>query len=694
MSDGRVVVDSIFDTSNVEQGLRNLQSSMQKTGDEMIKTGKNLSLKVTAPIVGAFGVAVKGAADLEGAISKFNVVFDGMSDEMMDWVGTYRKEFPLARREIIKHSADLQDLLVPMGVNRKEAMGMTQDWLELAGALAAFNDVPIEQALGAIRSGIAGQSEPLRQFGIDASVASLEQIALAHGLMEAGEKMTTQVRQQALLIQAYEQSSDAVNGLEEQKGSLLWKMQELWATIKDTSDIFGKQLIPVVSRVTEILTDLAERFRQLDPQIQKIITVVALVAAAIGPLLIAGGIILKGLAAITAALSAVSLPMLAIVGIIAALALGITQLEIDWMSVFESIVDWIMKFVDAIKTFAEPIIEQFKNSIMIFLEAIKPAWASLMQAFEDMTPILLALGAIVGSVFATALAVITGVINGIIQGLGPLIEAFGNLLSFISNVVMGISRLFVGDLVGALDYWNKAVENMIDFFKNGMKALLGIVKGFVEGVVSFFHGLYMTLVGNSIIPDMVNGIISWFWQLPNRALDATKDMVNRVIGAVKDMPSKMANIGRDIAMGMANGIKNAASNAISAARNMASSVADSVKSTLRISSPSKVMIEMGEYTGEGFEIGLSDKVRDVANRARDIASSAIPNVAPTMAMAGGGTVNHSGTIRIEGVNDQGQFINAVEIVLEGIKNPGVQKAVSRTLYGNSEGRTRGLGGKG
>ena len=199
--------------------------------------------------------AVREFAQLEGAMAKFNVVFAGQAREVEAWVDEFREGVPLARREIVQAAAAMQDLLVPMGVAREDATEMTKEWLELAAALAAFNDVPVDQALEAIRSGIAGQSRPLREFGIDARETALQQTALAEGLIEAGDQMNDQVRQQALLIQSYAQSKDAVDGYEDQLGTTQLKEQELAATFKDTQAALGRQLQPAYNSLLDVLTE-------------------------------------------------------------------------------------------------------------------------------------------------------------------------------------------------------------------------------------------------------------------------------------------------------------------------------------------------------------------------------------------------------------------------------------------------------
>lgn len=266
-----------------ERAASSVTKSFQKIGKQMRRTGTIMTAAVTAPVLAGMHKMTKEAALLEGAMDKFNVVFGDASDQMAMWVKEFREEVPLATAEIVKHAASMQDLLVPMGIARSEAQGMSKDWLELAAALSAFNDVPVQQALEAIRSGIAGMSRPLRQFGIDARQTALQQIALEEGLIGAGEAMDTQARQQALLIQAYRQSSDALDGYEDQQGSLLFIQQEVTASIKDLAASYGKVLVPVAKRVAQNISSIAKTLESFDRGTKKTIATVAGLAAAIGP---------------------------------------------------------------------------------------------------------------------------------------------------------------------------------------------------------------------------------------------------------------------------------------------------------------------------------------------------------------------------------------------------------------------------
>jgi hypothetical protein len=323
---GTIEASSVIDQSGFNAGIGSMhtagnrfvadfRSKLQGVSESLGRVGRRMTAMVTLPIVAGLGSAVREAGRLEGALDKFNVVFAGMNREMHDFVDSFRGEFPIARREIVAASAALQDLMVPMGINRREAMGMTQEWMRLAGALSAFNDVPMEEVLVAIQSGIAGMSQPLRRFGIDVRQATLEQIALSEGLMKAGDEMTSQIRTQALLIAATKQSQDAINGLEEQKGSLLWVMQDFKAEVKDIAAEIGQDLLPMAKEWISTARDWLRVVRNLTPEQKQLGVVILGVTAAIGPLLL-------GLKALVGVMAILLSPLVAKIAALTALGAG------------------------------------------------------------------------------------------------------------------------------------------------------------------------------------------------------------------------------------------------------------------------------------------------------------------------------------------------------------------------------------
>lgn len=87
--------------------------------------------------------------------------------------------------------------------------------------------------------------------------------------------------------------------------------------------------------------------------------------------------------------------------------------------------------------------------------------------------------------------------------------------------------------------------------------------------------------------------------------------------------SNTSSIGYDFTSGFASGIRSGQGIVGSAASALASIAMNNLKSRLAISSPSKVTKEYGEFTTEGFAIGMTDELGQVAKAANEVTDTAL-----------------------------------------------------------------------
>lgn len=334
----------------LEQGTASFQDklkSLQPTFQKMAAVGTVAFAAVGAGIY----KATQNAAVAEGSWNKFNTVFGEGAEEMRAFIDDIRKEMPSATHEIARMGADLQDLLVPMGLARDEAQGLTMGFLDVANKVAAFNDVDPTEVLEAFKSGLSGSSEPLRRFGINALDSSIEMEALEQGLLDAGQKLTdldpitrSQVKAQALLSLSVKQSSDAIEGFEMNNDSLIRRQQDLQARTAELSVTLGNMFLPVLDSVVKailpVVTRLSE-WTEANPELARNLVIAAgAVAGMVAVLGTLGLIILPlitGFKAIAAVIFALSSPIGLIVIAIGALGFAAYKLWQNWDAIWESI---------------------------------------------------------------------------------------------------------------------------------------------------------------------------------------------------------------------------------------------------------------------------------------------------------------------------------------------------------------------
>lgn len=168
-------------------------------------------------------------------------------------------------------------------------------------------------------------------------------------------------------------------------------------------------------------------------------------------------------------------------------------------------------------------------------------------------------------VFTVVLGTVIKFATGIVSAVGPAIDAvigfvrgFVTILQGIFNIIAG---LFTGDWRRMWDGAKQVVSGVVTAMKSlivGFKNVaLELIKGFVNGVINFFKGLYNTLVGNSIVPDLVKAIITWIGSLPGKAASALAGLANAVIGRIRSAMN-----------GMLDGIKDGIQDALALMRSI------------------------------------------------------------------------------------------------------------------------------
>lgn len=379
----------IIDAKNrTDAAYKKVHKNMDKVSDKLKKHQKAFKAMAIAGVaaMGAItlvmGTAIKEAAKAEGSYNKFNAVFGKHKDDMLAFVGDIRTRMPTATHEIVRMAANLQDLLVPLGLNRKLASDMTKGFLEVSNQIAAFNDVDPTEVIEAIGSALAGSSEPLRRFGVNALETNLETMAMKEGLLEAGEgfkdldvNVKNQIRAQALLATIIDNSADAIAGFEENNDSFIRRQQELNATVMETKMMLGEVFLPTVDKVLKKILPLVKEVGEwikVNPKLTKTIVIaagaIALLVAGLGIL----GLILPGIfTAIGFLLSPIALVTAAVIGFAILVALNFKHIYDEAKHYFGLLASYFTSVWESIKGIFGSAIDLLMAKIQPFINAFE-----------------------------------------------------------------------------------------------------------------------------------------------------------------------------------------------------------------------------------------------------------------------------------------------------------------------------------
>lgn len=205
--------------------------------------------------------------DLASNLSEVqNVVDATFGDGAMvidSWAQTTSEAFGISEYNAKLFSGTMGSMLKSMGLAPEEAMEMSMSMTELAGDIASFYNLDHEDAFVKIRSGLAGEVEPLRQLGINLSVANMEAHALTLGITKQWEEMTEAekavIRYSALLSQ----TADAQGDFARTSDSLANATRTLGNNMDAAKAKFGESLLPIAEGFVNTLNDA---FKNLNTQ--------------------------------------------------------------------------------------------------------------------------------------------------------------------------------------------------------------------------------------------------------------------------------------------------------------------------------------------------------------------------------------------------------------------------------------------
>jgi len=273
--------------------MQNAERRMKKVGKRFENIGQNLTLGVTLPVLGLGAASVKAASDAEETSAKFNTVFRDISEQAKKASETLVNSYGQSQQASQELLSNTGDLLTGFGFTQDSALELSTEVNKLAVDLASFTNFSggAKGASEALTKALLGERESVKSLGISILEADVQ----AKMLKNSQEGLTFETERQAkafaTLQLAQEQSQNAIGDYARTSDSFANTTRKLRARLNDLGVEFGKILLPLAQKLADVAGKLITYFRDLSPETKKVITVVAGLAAAIGPLLTVIGLL-------------------------------------------------------------------------------------------------------------------------------------------------------------------------------------------------------------------------------------------------------------------------------------------------------------------------------------------------------------------------------------------------------------------
>ena len=275
-----VNIVSEFDAKGINKAIRDFKSLKTgadkaafglKTTTSAVNNGiKNLAKfgGVAAVAVGIIGKnLVDAGSDLEESISKVRVVFGESAGVVEDFAKKAASSMGISNQQALEAAGTYGNLLQAFGTTREQATKMSTTMVQLAGDLASFNNVPIGEALNAIRSGLSGEAEPLKRFGVAINDVRLKEEALRLGLYKGTGQLSVLAKSQAAYSLILKDTSLAQGDYGRTSDGVANRQRTLTATFEDIKAKLGTGLLPIyksiLSYTQEKLMPVFEEFTKI-----------------------------------------------------------------------------------------------------------------------------------------------------------------------------------------------------------------------------------------------------------------------------------------------------------------------------------------------------------------------------------------------------------------------------------------------
>jgi hypothetical protein len=398
MSDQTLRVKIVGDAKKLVDAFSEVERKASVFGKAMKSTGKKLSLSLTLPLAVAGGAAVKFASDFQESMNKVDVAFGKSKKEVKDFAKTTLKQFGIAEGSALDMAALFGDMATSMGLNQSAASDMSTSLVGLAGDLASFKNIGIDQATTALAGVFTGNTESLKLLGIVMTEANLKSFALRNG-MNANIKTMTQAQKIALRYKfIMEATSNAQGDFSRTSGGAANQMRIFQESLKELSAKFGQVILPVFTKLVSFANGLLQKFAELSPTTKKLIVIFAGIAAALGPVLYILGTLVTLAPAIGTALTVMMGPIGLVIAGLTAISVVIYK---NWAGIKSALVKIGNYFIDL-----------YNNSLPIQL-----AVNSLIANFKNM----LAVGKFVFSTLVTILKTTAKNVISVLGGIGDII---------------------------------------------------------------------------------------------------------------------------------------------------------------------------------------------------------------------------------------------------------------------------------
>lgn len=220
---------------------------------------------IAAPLAVAFGAgavtsyfsqAIQGASDLNEQATAVAAVFGSGSTAINQFADGAATRLGQTKTQVLEASKSFGIFGKSAGLTEEANADFSTSLVTLATDLASFNNTSVDEALNALSSGLRGESEPLRRYGVLLNEASLKEEALRLGIIKnTKQALTPQQKILAANSAIFAQTGVQQGDFAKTSEGLANQQRIMTASFADAQATLGESLLPTMTTLVTFLND-------------------------------------------------------------------------------------------------------------------------------------------------------------------------------------------------------------------------------------------------------------------------------------------------------------------------------------------------------------------------------------------------------------------------------------------------------
>lgn len=205
---------------------------------------------------------VKESNDYVENLNLFTVAMGDAAESALEYAEAVKEAVGIDPSEWIRNQGVFKQITGGFGVMEEKANLMSKNLTQLGYDISSFYNISIEEAMEKLQSGIAGEIEPLRRLGYAIDVATLQEVAYAHGIEQSVNTMNqaqkSQLRYLAIMEQSGNVMGDMARTVQTPANALRILNQQITQLTRALGNLlipFLQQIIPYIQAFVEVITD-------------------------------------------------------------------------------------------------------------------------------------------------------------------------------------------------------------------------------------------------------------------------------------------------------------------------------------------------------------------------------------------------------------------------------------------------------